>query len=679
MKVYNPIGSKERFLEMFQRVNKIQLNEEMVQGNAGTNVLETAFNDLKNNTLNIKRTDSQTTGDENFIEINGVDNSGNDITFRFRVTVNQGEEEGVIGIENAELINFEYKSRTYDMEVPEGMNMLRQFNAKHGNEIADVVGEYADFDSGSQANDELYEEAIKLIDKVPYNKGSEEMQTQKAYFDQKPTNPDVRVNAPELQKFVKEEEELDPFALPPDYSGGNFKDVEDIEEPVSDEPEEEASPEEMELMNQAFNNLLTRNKSRRNPNYYPTRPELEKEMQRLRPQEPPKEDPDSHMAQGKKRVYPAWADKYLAEQHPMDAANVVAKSYDKLSPEKRSEIIRKAVEIVDEKLGVKKYQMPKEHYLEIVRQFALQIYHHGLHTDDTHMFGIKDMNETDYPKDLEIGKEFSTGSKYPKPKKHRIKKTKIKTGVDEGEEIEGDEEETNDGMSLEPKGDEVAQLAQDKEETGEILQGGKGDGKSPLEFDPDQIIKGMEVEKEHTDDPMAAIEIVLDHLSEDPEYYTVKDTPEASAQAGASADASGEDIPHASGAYLQDGMAGELDRNGNSIPAVCPDFLMNPDMGMGSPAELARKMGWLNNDKEKTDALLGYKPKNVGDGVDEAMIGASNATSAVGSPVDSEDDEQSDEMKKYNEYKSKDVNSLNDTQKKEYFDLWTKYEPKKTE
>ena len=51
----------------------------------------------------------------------------------------------------------------------------------------------------------------------------------------------------------------------------------------------------------------------------------------------------------------------------------------------------------------------------------------------------------------------------------------------------------------------------------------------------------------------------MDHLSEDPEYYTQKDTPEASAQAGASADASG--------------------------------------------------------DKEMTDRLLGYKPHNVGDEV----------------------------------------------------------------
>jgi len=35
-----------------------------------------------------------------------------------------------------------------------------------------------------------------------------------------------------------------------------------------------------------------------------------------------------------------------------------------------------------------------------------------------------------------------------------------------------------------------------------------------------QFEMGLEVEKEHTDDPTKAREIALDHLWEDPEYYT---------------------------------------------------------------------------------------------------------------------------------------------------------------
>jgi hypothetical protein len=39
-------------------------------------------------------------------------------------------------------------------------------------------------------------------------------------------------------------------------------------------------------------------------------------------------------------------------------------------------------------------------------------------------------------------------------------------------------------------------------------------------FDPEQIKMGMEVEKEHTDDPALTVEIAKDHLTEIPDYYT---------------------------------------------------------------------------------------------------------------------------------------------------------------
>ena len=51
------------------------------------------------------------------------------------------------------------------------------------------------------------------------------------------------------------------------------------------------------------------------------------------------------------------------------------------------------------------------------------------------------------------------------------------------------------------------------------IPGGKGDDKTPGDFNRDQILKGMQVEMEHTDDPAIAMEITMDHLSEDPTYY----------------------------------------------------------------------------------------------------------------------------------------------------------------
>lgn len=52
------------------------------------------------------------------------------------------------------------------------------------------------------------------------------------------------------------------------------------------------------------------------------------------------------------------------------------------------------------------------------------------------------------------------------------------------------------------------------------LPGGIGDDAKVSDFSPEQISTGLKVEMEHTNDPKIALEIVLDHLTEDSEYYT---------------------------------------------------------------------------------------------------------------------------------------------------------------
>jgi hypothetical protein len=54
----------------------------------------------------------------------------------------------------------------------------------------------------------------------------------------------------------------------------------------------------------------------------------------------------------------------------------------------------------------------------------------------------------------------------------------------------------------------------------DILKGGLADKKSPGEFDPDELELGIKHELEHTDDKLMAKEIAMDHLVEDPKYYT---------------------------------------------------------------------------------------------------------------------------------------------------------------
>lgn len=52
------------------------------------------------------------------------------------------------------------------------------------------------------------------------------------------------------------------------------------------------------------------------------------------------------------------------------------------------------------------------------------------------------------------------------------------------------------------------------------LHGGLADDADMDDFDPSQMEMGMDVESEHTDSPEIAREITMDHLEENPEYYT---------------------------------------------------------------------------------------------------------------------------------------------------------------
>ena len=182
MKILSSIGSKERFHEMFQGVNKIKLNE-VATGvmQSGTQLVAKAFEELKNKQASIKQTNTQTVGDENFVEIVTNDQEGNVITFTFKINSTEGDQDGVFNVDNAVLSKFVIKSPTLNVEMPENMQAVQDFNAAHGSEIMSVVGEYANFETDTMSVDDeqVYSEAVKFIDKIPYKKGSEEIQTHK--------------------------------------------------------------------------------------------------------------------------------------------------------------------------------------------------------------------------------------------------------------------------------------------------------------------------------------------------------------------------------------------------------------------------------------------------------------------------------------------------------------------
>ena len=55
---------------------------------------------------------------------------------------------------------------------------------------------------------------------------------------------------------------------------------------------------------------------------------------------------------------------------------------------------------------------------------------------------------------------------------------------------------------------------------GQRLFGGLGDDKSHSDFPKNKLEAGARVEQEHTSNKGVAKEITMDHLTEDPNYYT---------------------------------------------------------------------------------------------------------------------------------------------------------------
>jgi hypothetical protein len=51
------------------------------------------------------------------------------------------------------------------------------------------------------------------------------------------------------------------------------------------------------------------------------------------------------------------------------------------------------------------------------------------------------------------------------------------------------------------------------------IKGGRADALKPTQFDYKELMRGQKHEMEHTENPMIATEIAMDHLTEDPDYY----------------------------------------------------------------------------------------------------------------------------------------------------------------
>jgi len=500
-KLFNVAGSKERLFEMMQKVNKVSLHEGFDNSNDVYTYLGSAWGDLASHKLRVDETNTQSEGNESYVEVIATDQAGTKMRFSFKVSAEQGDQDGVWNIIRTDLFEFTMGyGDEHGISVNSDSQAVKNFNARQQQSvIIDVVSEFADFESGEPEVepeiDEEYMQAMQKIDSYPFGGAPKDpMVTSQQYGDQKPTNPALRVKSPELNKFVDEA----PI--------------------VMDNPQ---------------------------------------------------------------------------------TANLGQHYYDKSNP--KYDIIEQAIEVVRKDLamrGQSAIDIPIEEYRERIRVASAPIYADYLARMNE---GKKKKKEGDYPNP--IGSHFKPKSDYP------VEKKKPQTAVNIDEEIPAGnlgqpkqpvQQQFKGEFDLHEKEESSAgidSIEQDKEENGEQLKGGLGDNKEVQEFDQKQVLMGLKVEMEHTDDPTVALEIVLDHLSEDPKYYTTKDDPEASAQANAACDAE-----KMGGGNTEIGMSHAMDTTYGT-----------PMTPHGKPQILQQDAG----NKEEEDILLGFKPHNVGDEIEE--------------------------------------------------------------
>jgi hypothetical protein len=557
-KLFNVAGSKGRLFEMMQKVNKIKLNEDFGnnpqdQNSTDMGIIEHSFDGLKNGMIKVKRSSTQTSNNETYLELVCFGQDGGEIVFRFKIETSDGEVDGVVNVSNAAISSI--KSNT--INIPEGSTALQDYNAKHGKEIIDVVSEYADFGSATPEIDEAFLAAAKKIDSYPFGGTPRTMQNGNAYADEKPTNPKLRVKSPELDKYVTNESDVVSGNPNTANLGQKYYDnassstkVETIEHAIEFVKEQlqslglnpkSMSPEKYKEMVKHVATLMfteklsmmneAKKKKKENADYPDQigshfKPKSDYPVEKKKPTKVVSIDEDNEIPEPIKGVRSPLGSKI---SHAKSAADA----------DMRAHFNKRNVnnlDVVDMRSG---QQIPSEKWNKKVLPY-----------DTTFDADFSDSSERGM-NNPNMGKYFD------------VKQQQMHEGEEEKPEVTPDE---------------VPAIEQNREEQGEKLHGGLGDDATPQEFDTEQVVMGLRVEMEHTDDPTVALEIVLDHLTEDPEYYTTKDDPEASAQANAAKDAGEfgceEANPHLYGAGIED-------------------------------------------DKEEEDILLGFKPHNVGDGIEE--------------------------------------------------------------
>jgi Protein of unknown function (DUF5661) len=151
------------------------------------------------------------------------------------------------------------------------------------------------------------------------------------------------------------------------------------------------------------------------------------------------------------------------------------------------------------------------------------------------------------------------------------------------------------------------------------IPGGLAEGKKPSDFPAEDLVKGMTVEMEHTNDPEVACEIAMDHLTEKPNYYRTGDM----------AKEVEEDLEK-----VEDGAITLAKKAGVLVAQMSKEALFNPLPALkGAATNVAGKLGKLARPPVGSVASPGVAVKRFGMGkalgVGALGLGAYGAMKAI--------------------------------------------------
>jgi 8-oxo-dGTP pyrophosphatase MutT (NUDIX family)/GNAT superfamily N-acetyltransferase len=134
----------------------------------------------------------------------------------------------------------------------------------------------------------------------------------------------------------------------------------------------------------------------------------------------------------------------------------------------------------------------------------------------------------------------------------------------------------------------------EKKDRKDRISGGLADRKKPKDFDKKALKRGVKVEMEHTDDSDIALEIAMDHLVEDPEYYeklsTIKEPQRGLSKARDDWKKEGYSLRHKKDKHGFHNVYA-YDKNGKQVGIAKFSYYLEPDQNNTS-LEIKGLKGW---------------------------------------------------------------------------------------